>query len=320
MSKRKSHIYTGDALTVLKSFKTNSIDAIVTDPPYGISYIGMKWDAGLPDTTLWKEALRTLKPGGHLLAFSSSRTYHRLANNIEQAGFDIRDQMMWIYGTGFPRSYNIEQALCKKYGSEVAKAWHGWGTTLKPAHEPIAIARKPCEGSVTDNVRAFGTGGLNIDKSRVREEALSTQKHSAKVIPLKEYNPKGRFPANVVHSDIDEPWVPYFYCAKPSTKEPDKGLGKFDLVEAHERANCKKGEITKFRGAHSAARNFHPTVKPVALMEHLIAMVTPSGGIVLDPFTGSGSTLIAAQNLGHPYIGIEQDPAYVEIAQARLAA
>lgn len=319
MSATKNNIYTGDALAVLKTFKTNSIDAVVTDPPYGISFIELDWDKQLPDTSLWQEVLRVLKPGGHLLAFSSSRTYHTLACNIERAGFDIRDQLMWIYGSGLPRSYNLEKGITKKYSAHVAKNWRGWGTTLKPAHEPIAVARKPFDGSVTDNVIAFGTGGLNIDKSRVADEISQANKQSGSVIKFTGH-PKGRFPANVVHSDIEEPWTPYFYCAKPSTKERDKGLGSFELVPAHERANCKQGQQTKFRGAGTAARNFHPTVKPIALMEHLITLVTPDGGTVLDPFAGSGSTLIAAQNLGFSYIGIEQDPAYVEIAQARMAA
>lgn len=314
MKTPKHSIYTGDALAVLKTFKTHSIDAVVTDPPYGISFIELDWDKKLPDTPLWQEVLRVLKPGGHLLAFSSSRTYHTLACNIERAGFDIRDQLMWIYGSGFPRSYSLEKGIAKKYDQKTAEQWRGWGTTLKPAHEPIAVARKPFDGSVTDNVIAFGTGGLNIDQSRVNSDASS-----GKVVPFKGHT-KGRFPANVAHSDIDEPWTPYFYCAKPTTKERDQGLGNFDLVPAHQRARCKKGQLTKFRGAGACVKNFHPTVKPIALMEHLITLVTPPDGTVLDPFAGSGSTLIAAKNLGYPAIGIEQDPAYVEIAQARLAA
>ena len=168
------------------------------------------------------------------LAFSSSRTYHTLATNIEQAGFDIRDQIIWLYSSGFPRSHNIEKALLKKYDEHVAKKWSGWGTTLKPAHEPIVVARKPFSGAVADNVITFSTGGINIDKCRV---------------PSEDNVIRGRFPANVIHSDIDEKWSPYFYCAKPTTKERDAGLGSFRLISPHERTHSKAHQETKFRGA-----------------------------------------------------------------------
>ena len=320
MSTTKNTIYTGDAQVVLKDFATNSIDAIVTDPPYGISFIGLDWDRDVPGTGIWMEALRVLKPGGHLLAFAGSRTYHRMAGNIEKAGFEIRDQVMWIYASGFPRSHNIELAMRKKYGADMSKKWKGWGTTLKPAHEPIVIARKPFVGPVVDNVLAFGTGGINIERCRVVAQGDTNESQSRRnVVPFKNCS-KGRFPANVIHSGISEHWASYFYCAKPSTQERDFGLEAFKLRSAQERTRNKGKSKTPHRGATGAARNFHPTVKPIALMEHLIRLVTPTGGTVLDPFAGSGTTLIAAQNLGHPYIGVEQDEKYVEIAEARLAA
>ncbi len=317
----KNTIYTGDALDVLKNLKADSIDAIVTDPPYGISFIGLDWDHDVPGIGLWQEALRVLKPGGHLLAFAGSRTYHRMASNIETAGFEIRDQIVWLYGSGFPRSYNIEMAIRKKHGASKAKKWQGWGTTLKPAHEPIVMARKPFNSAVTDNVLAFGVGGLNIDACRVdhKDGAGDTCKKSNNVVPIKHHG-KGRFPANVVHSGIPAKWSSYFYCAKPTTAERDKGLEHFTPKLAHERTGSSSKNHTAHRGATGVARNFHPTVKPIALMEHLISLVTPTGGIVLDPFAGSGTTLIAAQNLGFVYIGVEQEADYVKIAKARLSA
>ena len=319
MSNTKNKIFTGDARVNLKQLKANSVDAMVTDPPYGISFIGLKWDHDVPDVQLWKECLRVLKPGGHLLAFASARTYHHTAFNVEQSGFEIRDQIMWIYASGFPRSYNIALAIEKKWGPEKAKNWKGWGTTLKPAHEPIVVARKPFVGPVVDNVLSFCTGGLNIDESRIDAESYKPKTKNGKVICLKK-KPRNRFPANVIHSDIDEFWTPYFYCAKPTTEERDRGLEKFKMLQGHERMGFNSKNYTAHRGATGQARNFHPTVKPIALMEHLITLVTPKNGTVLDPFAGSGSTLIAAKKLGHPYIGIERDADYVKIAKARLAA
>ena len=319
MSNTKNKILTGDAKVVLKRLEANSIDSIVTDPPYGIVFVGLDWDRDVPEIQLWKECLRVLKPGGHLLAFASARTYHHTAFNIEQAGFEIRDQIMWIYSSGLPRSYNIALAIEKKYGPDKAKHWQGWGTTLKPAHEPIVVARKPFLGPVIDNVLSFGTGGLNIDKSRIDAKPNNPKKKTGKVIHLKKKS-KSRFPANVVHSDIDEFWTSYFYCAKPTTEERDRGLENFKLMQGHERMGFISKNHTAHRGATGQARNFHPTVKPIALMEHLITLVTPKNGIVLDPFTGSGSTLIAAKNLDYPYIGIEREADYVKIAKARLAA
>lgn len=320
MTIQTNKIYTGNSEEILKGFPANSIDSVVTDPPYGISFQGHEWDTSVPAVGIWKEALRVLKPGGHLLAFAGSRTYHQMATNIEKAGFEIRDQIMWIYGSGFPRSFNIYKAIDKKYGHSKAKNWQGWGTTLKPAHEPIVVARKPFSGTVSNNVLKFGTGGLNIDASRVPSDKSADSKHGNNVVPIRNADPKGRFPANIVHTDLVEPWTPYFYCAKPSRQERDAGLDDFGLVAANERANRKNVINTAHIGAASAARNFHPTVKPIALMEHLIKLVTPADGVVLDPFAGSGSTLIAAQNLDHPYIGIEMDSQYVELAEARLAA
>ena len=320
MTIQTNTIHTGNSEEVLKTFPENCIDAIVTDPPYGISFLGLDWDSSVPDLDIWKEALRVLKPGGHLLAFSGSRTYHQMAINIEKAGFEIRDQIMWLYSSGFPRSFNISKGIEKKYSATEAQNWAGWGTTLKPAHEPIVVARKPFSGTVTDNVLQFGTGGLNIDACRNIDDFSGENKQKGKVISMKKVSSKGRFPANVIHDGLDELWSPYFYCAKPSSKERDAGLESFALKQAHERTQSNASGHTAHRGAGGSARNFHPTVKPTLLMEYLIKLVTPEDGIVLDPFAGSGSTLIAAQNLGYPYIGIELDAEYVGLSKARLAA
>ena len=245
----------GDCLDKLKELKDNSVDSIVTDPPYGLSFMGKKWDYDVPSQEIWGECIRVLKPGGHLLSFAGSRTYHRMAVRIEDAGFEIRDQIMWIYGSGFPKSMNISKQIDKQAGlvgkiigqkrvtgtmnnkggasvirdghrdfsdevldvrelvSNEAKQWTGWGTALKPAHEPIVMARKPLsEKTVVDNVLKYGTGGINIDESRVgNEERLNKGMSSLGVMHDDSWKPRdventtnGRFPANVIHDGSDE--------------------------------------------------------------------------------------------------------------------
>ena len=242
----------GNSKDKLKDLETNSVDSIVTDPPYGLSFMGKKWDYDVPSVEIWTEALRVLKPGGYLLAFAGSRTYHRMAVNIEDAGFEIRDQIMWIYGSGFPKSHNISKAINKVDGvefketpaagvgfmnntddgynttlnqltqvgenSEDAKKWEGWGTALKPAHEPIVMARKPLsEKTIVQNVLKYGTGGINIDESRVGTEERTNKGMSSKMpegagtfrddnwVPKDvESTVTGRFPANVIHDGSEE--------------------------------------------------------------------------------------------------------------------
>ena len=202
---------TGDSLEILKTLGADSIDSVVTDPPYGLSFMGKKWDYDVPTTELWKEVIRVLKPGGHLLSFSSARTYHRMAVAVEDAGFEIRDQIMWVYGSGFPKSHNIGKKL---------DTHEGWGTALKPAHEPIVLARKPFKGTVADNVIKHGTGGINIDKSRVesnevikgggskqnpnlnKDGAINSVQNS-KTTKTEDHT-EGRFPANFIHDGSDE--------------------------------------------------------------------------------------------------------------------
>lgn len=316
-------------------------------------FMGKEWDSEVPSVEVWAECLRVLKPGGHLLAFAGTRTQHRMAVRIEDAGFEIRDMLCWVYGSGFPKSINISKALDKMAGAErevvgtklgipgysaktaeegicygnglsngeskcvitapatdEAKQWDGWGSALKPALEPITLARKPFKGTIAENVLKHGTGGLNVDGCRVGDEVLPAQMAgTAKLGTFERENmltPEriGRFPANFIHdgSEEVEALFPqgqsrFFYCAKASKADRDEGLD----------------------GGEGRANN-HPTVKPTDLMQYLCRLITPPGGIVLDPFTGSGSTGKAAMLEGFRFIGIEKDTKYVEIARARIKA
>ena len=392
------------------------VDSIVTDPPYHLQsivdrfgkegsapaqegtdgafaraskgFMGKEWDGG--DIAFrqetWELALKLLKPGGHLLAFSASRNYHRMAVAIEDAGFEIRDQIMWIYGSGFPKSLNIGKGVDKKLGNkrEVVKTiergdvqtaidkgvgytadpanknnkavfgygtetvtkgnseWEGWGTALKPAHEPIVMARKSIESTIVDNVLKHGTGGINIDGCRVELDGEKPPSGSAKrVYKNNEYTEEkiygdnkttpetGRFPANVMHDGLQEEWARYFYCPKVSSAERNRGLENFEPKPMawgnQAKAELKRGNLD-FVGSGDGTKhnkvamrvNTHPTVKPQELMKYLCRLVTPKGGTVLDPFMGSGSTGMAAKDEGFEFIGIEKEKEYFEIAEARI--
>lgn len=308
----------------------NSVDSIVTDPPYGLSFMGNDWDHGVPGIEFWKEMLRVLKPGGHLLSFGGSRTYHRMASAVEDAGFEIRDQIMWVYGSGFPKSLN--------------GPWGG--TALKPAHEPLVLARKPLIGTVAANVLAHGTGGLNIDGCRVGNEVRynapagnANNPHTATLmfIGMKPDSPEklvmGRWPANLIHDGSDEV-VSCFPDAKgqqgaltgdePSSKTANT-FGEFAVRTASSPRN-DTGSAARFFYAAKASKkdredgNAHPTVKPTDLMAYLCRLITPAGGVVFDPFMGSGSTGKAAVKEGFRFIGAEREAAYYAIADARLKA
>ena len=332
------------------------VDSVVTDPPYhltsiverfgkegsapakdkdgafqrqSVGFMGKEWDGGdiafRSDT--WKLAYDLLKPGGHLLAFSASRNYHRMAVAIEDAGFEIRDQIMWIYGSGFPKSLNVGD---------------GWGTALKPAHEPIVMSRKPLEGTNKQNIEKYGTGGINIDGCRVSLDGEKPPSGSAKrVYKNNEYTEEkiygdnkttpetGRYPANVMHDGLQEEWSRYFYCPKTSSAERNRGLEDFTAKPMawgnQAKAELKRGNLdfaadgdgTKHNKV-SMRLNTHPTVKPQELMKYLCRLVTPKGGVVLDPFMGSGSTGMAAKDEGFDFIGIEKEQEYFEIAKARI--
>ena len=335
----------GDCVEQMKAIASDSIDSIVTDPPYGISFMSKKWDCNVPSVAVWQECLRVLKPGGHLLAFAGTRTQHRMAVNIEDAGFEIRDMMAWVYGSGFPKSHNISKALDKAAGAErevtgsmrvpdirggnmhavnrgvshtielrdkpatpEAQQWEGWGTALKPALEPITFARKPLsENTVAANVLKHGTGGINIDESRIGGE--------------------GRFPANLIHDGGDEvvdvlkDAARFFYCPKASKKDRDEGLDKMEEQQfvQWQTGNGASGKPSSLsEGRDTKRRNTHPTVKPTDLMRYLVRLATPKGGTVLDPFMGSGSTGKAAVSDGFDFVGIEIDPDYLAVAKERI--
>lgn len=380
-------ILNGNNIDLLKTLPDNSVDSIVTDPPYGLSFMNKKWDYDVPSVELWKEVYRVLKHGGHVLSFGGTRTYHRMVVNIEDAGFEIRDQIMWLYGSGFPKSHNIGKAIDKIEGNErevvgekkrgdVQKAkekgvgyladvanrnnvkqfgygtetitkgsseWEGWGTALKPANEPICLARKPLsEKSVAENVLKHGTGGINIDGCRVATSdklSIGSNKHEGNAINFgmkdnkeaQEQNEKGRFPANVIHDGSDEvlegfpDTSRFFYCAKASKSDRNDGCeklqGKYVAQSNQAQAELKRGNLDFENGKHNKVelkQNFHPTVKPTELMRYLCRLITPPNGIVLDPFMGSGSTGKGAILEGFDFIGIELDPEYVEIAKARI--
>ena len=418
-------ILQGDCLDILPTLEDNSVDSIVTDPPYELGFMGKKWDSsGIAyNVAMWKECLRVLKPGGHLLAFGGTRTYHRMAVAIEDAGFEVRDMIEWVYGSGFPKSLNIGKVMDKflKTGNaswnglgdssngalgysklqhkqdyrpedysnrhqnkseiteERAKEWEGWGTALKPAHEPICMARKPFKGTVAENVLKYGTGGINIDESKVGFETHVVHgKEPGHFQPgsgqtKKDYQDvKGRWPANLIHDNSEEvrecfpetksvvrisedkdeqqnTWSlgrtgitprghndsgnasrffkSIIYQAKASKSERNagcEGLGEKPLAFSNQaKAELKRGN-TDFDGGDAKGhgnkirhlQNNHPTVKPIALMEYLINMVTPKGGTVLDPFMGSGTTGCACD--GFNFIGIEMNDDYIKIAEARM--
>jgi DNA modification methylase len=375
-------LYCADCKDVLPLLK--DIDSCVTDPPYGLSFMGKDWDYDVPDVEIWTEVFKTLKTGSHLLSFFGSRTYHRGAIPIEDAGFEIRDQLMWLYGSGFPKSHNIGKAVDKLQGNErevvgkrkahdirgnalmeatvpeykkeksqidieITKGtseYEGWGTALKPAHEPIVMARKPFKGSVANNVLEHGTGGINIDECRVGINPDVDDKRlggrgewktdkTAKNVYEGGYEGKnissseqGRFPANVMHdgSQVVEGIFPetnsrYFYCPKTSKKDRDEGLDALVEAQTTDGNIRSNSETAKKFGANSALRkNTHPTVKPTELMRYLCRLVTPKGGVVVDPFMGSGSTGKACVVENFSFIGIEKDEAYFEIACARIEA
>jgi len=372
-------VHHGDCREVMRTLDPESIDSIVTDPPYGLSFMGKGWDHGVPGVEFWTEALRVAKPGAHLLAFGGTRTYHRLAVAIEDAGWEIRDCVMWVYGSGFPKSHDVSKAIDREAGAErevvgysqgrsgsihgggqsvgvldpvtapateAAKQWQGWGTALKPAYEPIIVARKPLRGTVAGNVLEWGTGGINVDGCRVEAEENLTRLQSKTALFSQESRPWkdridtsdlkllgstiGRWPANFIHDGSEEVGnllgdaARFFYCPKASKRDRDEGC---EGMEAIHRANGNKWTDQDYRvlsgerppSAESGPRrNHHPTVKPTDLMRYLCRLVTPPDGLVLDPFTGSGSTGKAAILEGFRFVGCELSAEYIEIARARI--
>lgn len=312
----------GDCLHVMLCMESESVDSIVTDPPYGLGFMGKLWDHGVPGKAFWQMSLRVAKPGAHMLAFGGTRTHHRLMCAIEDAGWEIRDTIMWIYGSGFPKSHNL-------------KGKHnGWGTALKPAWEPIILARKPLSGTVAENVLEHGTGALNVDGCRVGDDPITQHgRNTSENRAMSGMNYAeaagrawvGRWPANLIHDGSDEvvglmaEAARFFYCAKASKRDRDEGCE--GLEERPNPKLCDTGyeSPTRMDGKPCAmSRNHHPTVKPTDLMRYLCRLVTPQSGLVLDPFAGSGSTGKAAVYEGLRFHGIEIDNNYCDIARRRI--
>jgi site-specific DNA-methyltransferase (adenine-specific) len=312
-------LHLGDCLDVLATLPDNSVDSIVTDPPYGLSFMGKKWDYDVPSVAIWEQCLRVVKPGGHLLAFAGTRTQHRMACRIEDAGFEIRDMIAWVYGSGFPKSHNLE-------GDH-----KGWGTALKPALEPITMARKPFSSTVAANVIQYGTGAINVDGCRVGDEVTTSILHGKSsdafgigqkrpTSGTKE-NPPGRWPANIIHDGSNEAALSlksgarFFYTAKAAKDDRNDGCDAFDQRPAGGMQGRNDGSL----GTITLSKNHHPTVKPTMLMAYLCRLITQPGGTILDPFMGSGSTGKAATINGFRFIGIERDPEYHKISEARIS-
>jgi site-specific DNA-methyltransferase (adenine-specific) len=388
-------VFHGSNLDVLPFMADNSVDSIVTDPPYELGFMGKKWDStGIAySVELWQECLRVLKPGGHILAFGGSRTWHRLAVAIEDAGFELRDSIAWLYGSGFPKSLDVSKAIDKAAGAErevavetvsdlfgereerkekpafgigangeafgghaegamfredtgpateEAKKWAGWGTALKPAFEPVVVGRKPLIGTVAENVLTWGVGGLNIDGSRIATEDSWQGRDLPNAQSLSGYaggdglnaqnsssHPQGRWPANIILDEytaglLDEQQEEvsrFFYVAKASKRDRNEGLDGLPTRRASALGyDIGLGEAGEgmFKDRNPQKQNFHPTVKPTELMRYLIKLVTPDGGTVLDPFTGSGSTGKAALLDGYQFVGIELTDEYLPIIDGRL--
>ena len=357
---QKFKIINGNSVDVLKEFPDNYFDSIVTDPPYGLSFMGKKWDYDVPSVELWTEYLRALKPGGHLLAFAGTRTQHRMAVRIEDAGFEIRDMIAWVYGSGFPKSLDVSKALDKMTGAkhepapEAARQWQGWGTALKPALEPITVARKPLIDTVAASVLAHGTGALNIDGCRVplrgaadaeafennhRVTERLPQSYDGETLGLHDGGwkqrvgeaviPAGRWPANLIH-DGSEEVLAGFPDTPPSSGAPrnnkaNASIGAFGTSDRITMGISDSGGSAarffyqaKANKKDRGSDNNHPTVKPTDLMRYLCRLVTPPNGIILDPFMGSGSTGKAAMMEGFRFVGIELDQEYHKISNNRI--
>jgi len=324
----------GDCLEEMKKFPDNYFSAIVTDPPYGLSFMNKGWDHAVPRTEYWKECLRIAKPGSYLLAMGGTRTFHRLASVIEDSGLEIRDCLMWLYGSGFPKSHN-------HFGIE------GYGTALKPAWEPIIMAMKRCDGTFAQNAEKWGQAGINIDECRIGFHEYSQEEWTRKGLARVTGNtygehksfaselPKGRWPANVI---LDEEAAKRLDEMNGNLKSGDPGIRRKPHSGTERIGQLKNHPIghkqTGFGDSGGASRFFycakasssergednrHPTVKPLKLMEYLIKLVMPpKNGLLLDPFAGSGTTILAAKRLGFDAIGIEKQPEYCEIAQRRI--
>lgn len=381
----EQYIIHANCLDVLRDMNENCVDALETDPPYGLSFMNKKWDREIPGPEYWSEILRVLKPGAHGVVMSAPKNYHRLACVLEDVGFELRDQILWLYGNGFPKSHNVALGIDKHFGyknrgqaiptassyqacdhnldykltsnpvdryeaqSEEAKQYEGYGTALKPAYEPIALIRKPLEGTVAQNVLKWGVGALHIDVCRIGNEDNKT---------------KGRWPANICHDGSDEAiekmniqggytkspkfiqrkfnsdniynlgiktnfnfekvlgmndegYVSrYFYCSKASRKERELGLHDLDPINVTD--GRKKTTDNPYQRGKTKRLNTHPTVKPISLCRWLSRLICPPGKLIIDPFTGSGSFGCAAALEDFDWIGMEIEEESAILAEKRI--
>lgn len=375
-----------ECVASMRAMPDNCIAAVVTDPPYGLSdepdmaevlrhwlagddyqhngrgFMGKTWDSFVPGPSVWREVLRVLKPGGHVLSFSGTRTYDLSVLPMRLVGFEIRDQLAWMYGTGMPKGEDIGRDIdmlrCTLPGRHCDKnlpkgdkarpgdhlcpphpdgdAHRGENIALKPAQEPIVLARKPLVGTVAANVLAHGTGGINVDACRIeggstrRSNTAEMGYHGGNLAESYETgSDAGRWPANVLFESediyppeaFDKDGNRFFYVAKASPSEREAGLDHLPLVAAEVdtgREPDSAGAKHARAGRHGERRNHHPTVKPIELMRYLIRLITPPGGLVLDPFAGSGTTGVAAALEGFDFLGFEMVADYAEIARARI--
>lgn len=392
-----NHVYEGDCLGILPTLPANSIDTAITDPPYGLTFMGKDWDHGVPGVRFWREIMRVCKPGAMLLAFGGTRTHHRLMVAIEDAGWEIRDVIMWIYGSGFPKSHNISKAIDKSAGAErevvgmkpkngggraapshegwrrpwmeenggrdkpfeitapateAAKTWDGWGTALKPAYEPIVVAMKPIPSTFAANALEWGVAGLNIDGARVGTDEVGTKRVQSHRKDRENWritggsngngatSTKGRWPANVIHDGSPEVVAGFPETHGAGNKKQSVcTISKDQVYSGGWKTQTKNPNYYKNNGGSAArffycakaskrqrtvngrVKNNHPTVKPVELIKYLCQLTkTPSGGVVLDPFAGSGTTALGCIETGRDYILIEQSTEYVEIARNVIEA
>lgn len=367
-------ILVGDCRDVMARLPGGSVSALVTDPPYGLAeyraeevaamlgawiagepyhkggrgFMGKAWDSAVPGPDVWREAFRVMRPGACGLVFAGSRTVDLMGIALRLAGFEIRDGLQWLYGSGFPKSADVSKAIdaLTTGHSPEASAWDGWGTALKPAHEPILMIRKPLAGTVAENVLAHGTGGINIGATRIEidpEDAAQIETQvkgysrtrsiggdgvygGGEAYDRGEYSASaGRWPANVMldatagailDADAGAPVSRFFYSGKASREEREAGLDRFAEVRRTDGRTSDR-HVPNLRT--TSRRNHHPTVKPIAVMRWMVRLITPPGGLVLDPFTGSGTTGIACDGVGVPFVGIELDPTYAAIAEARIS-
>lgn len=312
-------VFLGDSLQVMKRLPRSHFHAIITDPPYGLRFMGKSWDYEIPGEPYWSEALEVCRLGAYLLAFGGTRTYHRLACAIEDAGWEIRDCIMWVYGSGFPKSHNLNGD------------WNGYGTALKSAYEPIIVARKPFGGTVASNVQQHGCGAMNIDECRVGtpggSPAANRRATARKTgnAPMSDRT-LGSNKASVTQAmgKIGRRGLAEVYCEE----RPSESLGRWpanlihdgseEVLEGFPNESHRFFYTPKASKSERGKDNKHPTVKPLKLMEYLLKLICPPGSFVLDPFIGSGSTLVAGLGMNVQFVGIDNDRESFETAIRRI--